>query len=148
MSTKLKRVVKKLSSFAEMKREQAIINVSNSTATGLIVKSLLTHKLAVLLIMVILVGGAYYSYELNYYRELADRQRIQELKDDLAVEQARTNQLKEEVQAFKDRKALDDQINEELKKSVTSLSAEKKKKLLLEYKRKLLEKRRKKSKRT
>lgn len=136
-----KKVAKKLVDFAEDKKQQAIINITNSTATGMLLKWIFTNKLSVFLALVILIGGASYAYHLEYYRELADRQRIQELAKDLEVEKAKTAKLKEEVDALKSKKIKDSEINKELVKAIESLSAEKKKKLLLEYKDRLLRKR-------
>lgn len=139
--SRTKKVAEKLVDFAENKKQQAIINISNSTATGMLLKWVLTNKLSVFLAIVIVVGGASYAYHLDYYRELADRQRIQELTDDLAVEKAITEKLKEQIDALKKKKVQDSKVNKELVKAVESLSAERKRTLLLEYKERLLKKR-------
>ena len=136
-----KKVAKKLVDFAEDKKKQAIINITNSTATGMLLKWVLTNKLSVFLGLVILVGGLTYSYHLDYYRELADRQRIQELTSELEVEKAKTAKLKQDIEDLKAKKVKDSEINKELVKAIESLSAEKKRKLLLEYKERLLKKR-------
>jgi uncharacterized protein YlxW (UPF0749 family) len=141
--SKVRDVAKKVSKFAQKKREQAIVNIQNSTASGLILKWIFTNKLTVFLIMVILVGSSIYTYQINYYRELADRQRIQELTEDLAIEQAKTEQLNQEIINLKERKKVDIQINQDLAKTVSSLPAKKKKEVLLDYKNRLLKKREK-----
>lgn len=139
--SRTKKVAERLVDFAENKKQQAIINISNSTATGMILKWILTNKLSVVLSLVILFGGLYYNYHLNYYRELADRERIQELTNNLAVEKARTSKLLEEIEDLKKQEVKDSEINKELVKAVQSMSSEKKRQLLLEYRDRLLSKR-------
>jgi hypothetical protein len=136
-----KSTVQKLGEFAERKREQTIVNIQNSTATGLILKWLITNRVSVFLFLVIVFGGYYYQVQLDYTRELADKQRIEKLQGELVIEQTKTLELKKKLDKLDSDREEAENINRELRKKVHNLPNSQKKKLLLDYKDRLLKKR-------
>lgn len=136
-----KKIAKKLGNFVEQKRQQAIVNITNSTATGMLLKWIFTHKVVVILSLILALGYGWYRYETNYLRELADKNRIIELQEDLAEELAQTEKLLKEIEEFNRNRSSGKEISEKVKRRTSSLSAQEKKRVLLQYRDRLMEKR-------
>ena len=137
----IKNTVKKLGKFVENKREQAIVNITNATGTGILIKWLITNKLSVLLFLVVVFGGGYYKFQLHYLQEQIDRVRIGELEDDLVLEKTKTLELLKKIEKLAQSKKEAKKINDSIRKQINGLSAKQKKRLLLEYRDRLMKKR-------
>jgi len=138
---KLENTTKKLGEFAEKKRAQNIVNIENSTATGLILKWMFTNKVSVFLFFVIMFSGYYYKLQIDSLREQVDKARIVELQDDLVMEQTRTLELQRKLNKLQSNKEDAERLNRELRSKLSNLSLEQKRNLLLGYKKRLMRKR-------
>jgi uncharacterized protein YigA (DUF484 family) len=78
---------------------------------------------------------------MDYLRDRIDKAKIEELENDLEVERLRTKELEKRIDDLKKKKSANRKINKDLRKKVEKMPDSQKKKLLLEYVDRLLEKR-------
>lgn len=130
-----------LQEFASKKREQAIINIENSSALGVILKWAMTHWVTIAIVCVFgFLSIRNYIIQQDLYDQLLQKE-IQDLEADKKKMEEDRLKLQAKVKQLELSKVTSKKETALVRESLKNKTLEQKKIILLEYKNRLLKKR-------